>query len=63
MDDMFEEKIGEGLVRMNAMTQEQVDDVLERQKKGNDSLFGIIALELGYVDDTVLLEYLETREL
>ena len=60
---MSEEKIGEGLVRIDAMTQAQVDDVLVRQKAGNDSLFGVIALELGYVDEETLLEYFESRGL
>lgn len=60
--DRSEEKIGEALVRLGHMTQSQVDDILERQKKGNNSLFGVMAIELGYIDDQVLLEYLESRE-
>ena len=58
-----EEKIGEGLIRAGAMTREQVDDILERQRKGNDSLFGVMAIELGYVDENALLQYLESRDL
>ena len=61
MDD--EEKIGEGLVRTRNMTREQVDDILKRQRAGNDSLFGIMAIELGYIDENVLLEYLESKGL
>ena len=60
---MTEEKIGEGLVRTGAMTQTQVDDVLRRQSEGNDSLFGVIALELGYVSEETLLDYFESRGL
>ena len=59
----MDEKIGEGLVKIGAMTKEQVEDILNRQKSGNDSLFGIMAIELGYVDDKVLLDYLESKGL
>ena len=58
----MEERIGDGLIRIGAMTAEQVEDVLRRQKEGNGSLFGVIALELGYVDETTLMEYMEFRE-
>ena len=56
-----EEKIGEGLIKMGAMTSEQVEDILQRQRDGNDGLFGIMALELGYVGKEVLLDYLEEK--
>jgi len=58
-----EEKIGEGLVKMGAMTKEQVEDVLKRQRDGNDGLFGIMAMELGYVGEEVLLDYVEEKGL
>jgi len=58
-----EEKIGEGLVKMGAMTKEQVEDVLQRQRDGNDGLFGIMAMELGYVGEDVLLDYVEEKGL
>jgi nitroreductase len=57
-----DEKIGEGLVRIGAMTQEQVDEILRLQEEGNDSLFGVMALELGYIDEDALLKYLEEKE-
>lgn len=60
---MSEEKIGEGLVRINAMTAEQVQAILRQQKEGNEALFGIIALEQGYVDEETLLNYLESKGL
>jgi hypothetical protein len=62
-DSTPDEKIGEGLVRIGAITLAQVDEVLEVQATGNDSLFGIIALESGYVDEDELLDYLESRGL
>ncbi len=58
---MTEEKIGEGLIQIGAMSEEQVQDVLRLQREGNDSLFGIMAMELGYVDEQSLLNYVEAR--
>ena len=64
MDDLKqqEEKIGEGLVRIGAMTQHQVDDILKRQQAGDTSLFGVMAIELGYIDPGTLLTYLSSKE-
>jgi hypothetical protein len=58
----IEEKIGEGLVRIGAMTDAQVNDVLTRQKKGDKRLFGEIAVELGYVDVEAIINYLKTTQ-
>jgi len=55
------EKIGDGLIRIGAMTRRQVDDVLNRQKHGDDRLFGEIAIELKYVDDNSIWDYLAGR--
>jgi len=55
------EKIGDNLVTIGAMTQEQVNDVLQRQKDGDDRLFGEIAIELKYIDDNVIAAYLERK--
>ena len=52
------DRIGDNLVKIGAMTQEQVDDVLRRQKNGDSRLFGEIAIELEYIDDNVIAEYL-----
>ena len=43
------------------MTQEQVEDVLKRQKDGDSRLFGEIAIELEYIDDNVIAAYLERK--
>jgi len=56
----MEEKIGENLVKIGAMTQEQVDDVLQRQKD-DERLFGELAIELGYIDNSVIAEYVERK--
>ena len=53
-----EEKIGDGLMRIGAMTQKQVEDVLYRKKNGDDRPFGEIAIELGYIDDEAIVKYL-----
>jgi hypothetical protein len=53
------DKIGDNLVRIGAMTQEQVDEVLARQEAGDERLFGEIAIELNYIDDDVLESYLK----
>jgi len=52
------EKIGDTLLRIGAMTQEEVDDVLRRQKEGDTRKFGVIALKLEYIDHNALAAYL-----
>jgi hypothetical protein len=63
MDDLHkkEEKIGQALIRMGAITKEQVDDILKRQKAGDSSLFGVMAIELGYIEPETLLRYLAAK--
>jgi hypothetical protein len=58
----IEEKIGEGLVRIGAMNKEQVDDVLRRQKAGDNRLFGEIAVECCYVDVDAIITYLNSKK-
>jgi len=58
---MEQEKIGEGLVRIGAMTRAQAEDVLRRQRGGDDRLFGEIACELGFVDDEAIRSYLNIK--
>ena len=57
----MEERIGEGLVRIGAMTEVQVEDVLAKQKDGTNRLFGEIAIELGYIDDDAIKKYLDSK--
>ncbi len=52
------EKIGEFLVRIEAMTEEQCNEVLRLQKEGDTRLFGEIANELGYINKAVIKEFL-----
>ena len=55
------ERIGDNLVKIGAMTQDQVKEVLQRQNDGDDRLFGEIAIELEYIDDDVIAAYLEQK--
>ncbi len=55
------EKTGERLVRIGAMTNDQVAEVLRRQEAGDPRLFGEIAIELGYINDRALLSYLDIK--
>lgn len=56
--ERYQEKIGEGLVRVKALTQVQCDEILALQKAGDKRLFGDIALSKGYLDFDTLIQYL-----
>jgi hypothetical protein len=58
-----DEKIGEWLIRAEVMTLTDVETVLKNQRDGNESLFGIIAMELGLIDPEVLLAFAELKGL
>lgn len=51
------ERIGEFLVRIKAMTPDQVDEVLKAQKAGDKRRFGDIAIEFGFVQDNAIKRY------
>jgi hypothetical protein len=59
--EKVEEKIGEKLLRIGAITQEQVDDILKLQQEGDKRLFGEIAISQGYIDDQILKKYIEQK--
>lgn len=56
------EKIGDGLVRIGAMTEEQREEVLKLQKEGDERLFGEIAVDLGYINDQAILDYINSKD-
>jgi hypothetical protein len=58
-EPLVTEKIGDVLVRIGAMTEEQVEEVLRTQQAGDARIFGEIAIELGYIDDEALRRYVE----
>jgi hypothetical protein len=55
------EKIGEGLVRIGAMTEKQRNEVIEIQNNGDERMFGEVAIELGYINDEIIMEYINSR--
>ncbi|MBN1412341.1 MAG: hypothetical protein JW969_15955 [Spirochaetales bacterium] len=59
--DSIDEKIGAGLIRIGAMTKQQVSEVLKHQKAGDSRLFGEIAVDLGFVDVDAIINYLKSK--
>ncbi len=57
----MDERIGEGLIRIGATTKDQVEEVLRRQRAGDDRLFGEIAIDLGFINDEALKSYLNGK--
>ena len=55
-------KIGEFLVKIGAMKQEQVDHVLQLQSDGDTRIFGEIALDLRYLNDDAIKRYVDHLE-
>jgi len=58
---MTVEKIGEGLVRIGAMTEEQRNHVIEKQNQGDERMFGEIAIDLGFINDEIIINYINSR--
>ncbi len=54
-------KIGEFLVSIEAISQEQCQEVLDIQNREPDRLFGEIAIELGYINDEAIDRYLNQK--
>ena len=55
------ERIGDGLVRIGAMTEEQRDTVLQMQNDGDERMFGEIAIDLKFIDDQAILSFLASK--
>lgn len=53
-----QERIGEGMVRLGVLTQEQCDQILALQAGGDRRLFGEVALAHGFLDFDTLIDYL-----
>ena len=55
--------IGDFFVSIGALTPEQVDQILERQRElkaqGDDNIFGTVAMDLGLIDETAIERYVE----
>lgn len=52
------ERLGEMLVRLGALSNEQVEEILSYQKEHPGTLFGQIAVQLGFLTEEVLNKYL-----
>jgi len=52
------ERLGELLVRLGALDQHQIDEILAYQKIHPKLRFGQIAIKLGYITMNLLKEYL-----
>ncbi len=61
LEDTASERIGEFLVKIGALTAAQRDEVLAKQTESPDRLFGEIAIELGYINDAAVDQYLEQK--
>ena len=57
------ERLGEFLVRLGALTQDQVAEVLSKQAKEPTKLFGRIAMELGFTESGKIDSFLETKKI
>ena len=55
------ERIGDGIVRIGAMTSEQRDKVLQMQNDGDERMFGEIAINLEFIDDQAILDFLTSK--
>lgn len=57
------ERIGEFLMRIGALTQAQMDEVLAIQDAEEEPrLIGQIAIELGYINDEAIARYLAEKK-
>ena len=57
----MKEKIGDALIKIGAITPEQVEKVLKKQKSGDSRMFGEIAIEQGFIDDEAIKTYLDSQ--
>ncbi len=58
----MQEKMGDFLMRIGAMKKAQVDEVLRLQKAGDTRLFGVIAVELGHINESVVKSFLDSKK-
>ena len=58
----MQRRIGEFMIAIDAMTDEEVLDVLEIQENGDTRRFGDIALEKAYIQDGSIKRYLDYLE-
>ncbi|MCK5615172.1 hypothetical protein KAR91_75615 [Candidatus Pacearchaeota archaeon] len=63
MEDLYSpgERIGEYMVRIGALTPQQVEEITKKQDKEPNKMFGEIAIELGYINDKAIDEYIKSK--
>ena len=54
----MEEKIGQYFIRLELLSFEQAEHVLKEQSNNKNKKFGEIALELGYITNEDIREYI-----
>ena len=57
---MEKKLLGKMLLEDNAITQKELEEALEIQKKDGNPL-GVILVKLGFLDEEILLEYLKRQ--
>lgn len=60
-EDTSIERIGEFLRRIGALSNEQVEEILARQRETPDKKFGQIAVELGYISEDLIDRFLSSH--
>jgi hypothetical protein len=58
----MQDRIGDFLITIDAITREEVDHVLRLQAGGDTRIFGEIALELHYLNDDAIKKYVDHME-
>jgi hypothetical protein len=57
------QKIGDFFVSIGALTDDEVEVILQRQRElkaqGDDDIFGMIAMNLGLIDESAIERYVE----
>lgn len=59
IEQLIDGRIGDGMVKMGEMTEEQVQAVLKLQNNGDKRLFGEIAVDFDFIDLGSVIRYLE----
>lgn len=55
-------RIGDFLMKTGALNQDQVEDIVRKQRAGDKRLFREIAIELGYINEEAIKRYLDYIE-
>ncbi len=56
----MKKRLGEMLIKAKEITEEQLNEALGIQKK-NDEMLGVVLINLGYLDDETLINFLRMQ--